>query len=131
MADRFTLIVNTPDREFYCGDVTMLELTTSEGDIGIYAGHIPLTAVIVPGVMTIHTDEGIKAAVHGGIIEILQSQVNVLAEVAEWPEEIDVNRANEARIRAERRLKSSDADVNIVRAEMALKRSLARINAVD
>ena len=130
MADRFTLIVNTPDREFYRGDVTMLELTTSEGDIGIYAGHIPLTAVIVPGVMTIHTDEGIKkAAVHGGIIEILQ--VNVLAEVAEWPEEIDVNRANEARIRAERRLKSSDADVNIVRAEMALKRSLARINAVD
>ena len=54
MADRFTLIVNTPDREFYRGDVTMLELTTSEGDIGIYAGHIPLTAVIVPGVMTIH-----------------------------------------------------------------------------
>ena len=132
MADRFTLIVNTPDREFYRGDVTMLELTTSEGDIGIYAGHIPLTAVIVPGVMTIHTDEGIKkAAVHGGIIEILQSQVNVLAEVAEWPEEIDVNRANEARVRAERRLKSSDADVNIVRVEMALKRSLARINALD
>ena len=52
MADRFTLIVNTPDREFYRGDATMLELTTSEGDIGIYAGHIPLTAVIVPGVMT-------------------------------------------------------------------------------
>ena len=61
MADRFTLIVNTPDREFYRGDATMLELTTSEGDIGIYAGHIPLTAVIVPGVMTIHTDEGIKS----------------------------------------------------------------------
>lgn len=81
--------------------------------------------------MTIHTDEGIKKAAVHGIIEILQSQVNVLAEVAEWPEEIDVNRANEARVRAERRLKSSDADVNIVRAEMALKRSLARINAVD
>ena len=43
MADRFTLIVNTPDREFYRGDVTMLELTTSEGDIGIYAGHIPVS----------------------------------------------------------------------------------------
>ena len=55
----------------------------------------------------------------------------MLAEVAEWPEEIDVYRANEARIRAERRLKSSDADENFVRAEMALKRSLARINAVD
>ncbi len=132
MADKFTLIVNTPDREFYRGEVSMLELTTSEGDIGIYAGHIPLTAVLVPGVMTIHEDGGEKkAAVHGGIIEILQTKVNVLAEVAEWPDEIDVNRANEARIRAERRLKSGDAHVNMVRAELALKRSLARLNAVD
>ena len=57
MADRFTLIVNTPDREFYRGDVTMLELTTSEGDIGIYAGHIPLTAVIVPGEYEIREGE--------------------------------------------------------------------------
>lgn len=51
--------------------------------------------------------------------------------MAEWPEEIDVNRANEARIRAERRLKSGDANINMMRAELALKRSLARLGAVD
>ncbi len=132
MADKFELIVNTPDRQFYHGDVDMVELVTSEGEIGVYAEHIPLTAVIVPGVMRIHEDGQIKkAAVHGGIIEILKDKVTVLAEVAEWPEEIDVNRANEAMIRAERRIKSGEANIDMVRAEAALKRSMARLGAVD
>ena len=132
MADKFELIVNTPDRQFYHDDVNMVELVTSEGEIGVYAEHIPLTAVIVPGVMRIHEDGQIKkAAVHGGIIEILKDKVTVLAEVAEWPEEIDVNRANEAMIRAERRIKSGEANIDMVRAEAALKRSMARLGAVD
>lgn len=132
MADKFELIVNTPDRQFYHGDVDMVELVTSEGEIGVYAEHIPLTAVIVPGVMRIHEDGQVKkAAVHGGIIEILKDKVTVLAEVAEWPEEIDVNRANEAMIRAERRIKSGEPNIDMVRAEAALKRSMARLGAVD
>lgn len=132
MADMktFRLLVNTPDRVFYSDDVTMVELVTSEGEIGIYAEHIPLTSVLVPCVMSIHEDGDIKkAAVHGGIIEILKDKVTVLAEVAEWPDEIDVNRANEAKLRAERRLASKDSGIDTVRAEAALKRSLARLNA--
>lgn len=132
MADMktFRLLVNTPDRVFYDDDVTMVELATSEGEIGIYAEHIPLTSVLVPCVMNIHVDGEIKkAAVHGGIIEILKDKVTILAEVAEWPEEIDVNRANEAKSRAERRLASKNSHTDVVRAEAALKRSLARLNA--
>lgn len=132
MADTFKLLVTTPDRVFYEDDVTMVELTTSEGEIGIYAEHVPLTAVLIPCVMTIHADGDIKkAAVHGGIVEVLKDKVTVLAEVAEWPDEIDVARANEARLRAERRLASHEADINVMRAELALKRSMARLNAVD
>jgi F-type H+-transporting ATPase subunit epsilon len=132
MADMktFRLLINTPDRVFYDEDATMVELATSEGEIGVYADHIPLTSVIVPCVMNIHVDGDVKkAAVHGGIIEILKDKVTVLAEVAEWPEEIDVNRANEAKIRAERRLASKEAGIDILRAEAALQRSLARLNA--
>ena len=82
--------------------------------------------------MTIYADGDIKkAAVHGGIVEVLKDKVTVLAEVAEWPDEIDVARANEARLRAERRLASHEADINVMRAELALKRSMARLNAVD
>ena len=133
MADMktFRLLVNTPDRVFYNDDVTMVELSTTEGEIGVYAEHIPLTSVLVPCVMNIHVDRDVKkAAVHGGIVEILQDKVTVLAEIAEWPEEIDVNRANEARTRAERRLSSNDPQIDVVRAEAALKRSLARLGAV-
>lgn len=127
----FRLKIISPDRIFYEGDVSMVELATSEGEIGIYAGHVPLTAVVEPCVMNIHEAEGLKkAALHSGFIEILKDQVSILAEVAEWPEEIDVNRANEARLRAERRLSGSEGSgVDVLRAELALKRSIARIKA--
>ena len=132
MADLQTikLLVNTPDRVFYHDDATFVELSTSEGDIGVYPGHIPLTAV--PCVLSIHNGNDVKkAAVHGGIIEILKDKITILAEVAEWSDEIDVERANEARLRAEKRLASHDNSLDMVRADAALKRSLARIKAVN
>ena len=129
MADTGTmkLLVNTPERVFFNGEATFVE-----GEIGVYPQHIPLTAVLVPCVLTIHQNDGIKkAAVHGGIVEVLKDKVTILAEIAEWPDEIDVNRANEAKIRAERRLASKDSNLDVSRAEMALKRSLARLGAAD
>ncbi len=131
MADlkKFRLEVISPERIFYSGDVEMLELTTTEGEIGIYADHIPLTTIIAPGVMTItETGSQLKqAAVLEGFMEITQEKVTVLAQSCEWPEEIDTNRAQEARARAERRLKSSDANINMSRAELALRKSLIRL----
>ena len=134
MADTGTmkLLVNTPERVFFNGEATFVELATSEGEIGVYPQNIPLTAVLVPCVLTIHQNDGIKkAAVHGGIVEVLKDKVTILAEIAEWPDEIDVNRANDAKIRAERRLASKDSNLDVPRAEMALKRSLARLGAAD
>ena len=134
MADLQTikLLVYTPDRVFYHDDATFVELSTSEGEIGGNPGHIQLTAGDVPCVLSIHNGNDIKkAAVHGGIIEILKDKITILAEVAEWSDEIDVERANEARLRAEKRLASHDSNLDMVRAEAALKRSLARIKAVN
>lgn len=132
MADTMKLLVNTPERVFYNDDVTFVELCTSEGEIGVYPNHVPLTAVLVPCVLKIHKDGEVKkAAVHGGIVEILKDRVTVLAEIAEWPDEIDVNRANEAKVRAERRLAAKEGNLDVHRAELALRRSLARLGAVD
>ena len=107
----------------------MVELTTTEGDIGVYAGHIPLTTIVAPGVLTItETKESLKeASLLEGFMEITPEKVTILAQSCEWPEEIDVNRAREARERAERRIKSNDSNVNMARAELALKKSLIRI----
>lgn len=129
----FELRIISPDRIFYEGQVDMVEFVSSEGEMGVYADHIPMTAVLAPGVLNIHEPDGIrKAALHSGFAEVLQDKVTILAEVVEWPEEIDINRANEARIRAERRLGGggSETNINFVRAELALKRSLTRINVL-
>ncbi len=123
----FKLKVISPDRIFYEGEAIMLELNTTEGEIGIYKNHVPMTYIIEPGVMTITEAEGKKeAALHAGFIQILQEEITILAEVVEWPEEIDEKRAEEARIRAERRLSMKDPNINLQRAEMALHRALTR-----
>lgn len=63
---------------------------------------------------------------HAGFAEILGEKVTLLAEVAEWPEEIDLERARKAEDRARERLNRKDADLDVARAELALKRALAR-----
>ena len=135
MADQsrfFRLQVISPDRIFYDGNVEMVELRTSEGEMGVLKGHIPLTAILVPGVLKIKEDgQERKAALHDGFVEIFQDHMTILAESCEWPEEIDINRANEAKQRAERRLSSGDANVNIARAELALRKSLIRIELAE
>ena len=134
MADKgFVLQIVSPDRVFYEGSVTMVELTTSEGEIGVYAGHIPMTNILKPGILHIVEADGNDkyAAVHEGFVEILPDSMSVLAEVAEWPEEIDVNRANEAKVRAERRLSDKSVDLDVARAELALRRAMTRIETAQ
>ena len=128
MAEGMKLHVITPEERFYDGEVSMVELTTTEGNIGIYPNHIPLTAVVAPGVLKIHEGSEVKeAALMSGFITILPESVTIMAETVEWPDEIDFNRAEEARIRAERRLASKDGNLDVLRAEMALKRALVRL----
>lgn len=129
----FRLKIISPDRIFYDDDVEMVELRTTEGEMGVLKGHIPLTAILAPGVLTIKEAAGgtKEAALHSGFVEVMQDHVTILAESCEWPEEINLNRAKEAQIRAERRLKSGDSAINIARAELALRRSLIRIELAE
>lgn len=129
MADLFRLQIITPERKFYDGEASMVELSTTEGDIGVYRNHIPLTAIVAPGVLKIHEEGGVKeAALMSGFIEILPEKITIMAEVAEWPEEIDANRAEDAKVRAERRLKEESGEIDAMRAELALRRALVRLS---
>lgn len=130
MADTLQLVIITPEREFFRGEATFVEFTTTDGDVGIYPRHIPTTVVLDPGVLRIHTGKDVReAALHSGFAEILGDRITILAEAVEWPEEIDKNRAEEARIRAERKLEDSAADGS--KAELALKRSVLRIHMAE
>ena len=124
----FDLEIITPDRVFYKGQASMIEFNTTEGEIGIYKDHIPLTVIIKPGVLTITSEEEkTKAALHSGFATIMQDKVTILAEVIEWGDEIDEERAEAAKQRAEERLRSNQAAVDMARAEAALLRAVARI----
>lgn len=133
MADNqlFTLKIITPDRVFYEGEASMVEFNTTEGEIGVYKMHVPTTVIVSPGVLTITEAEGQKhAALHAGFAEILPEKVTILAEIIEWPEEIDQDRADRAKERAEERLRSKTPETDILRAETALQRALARIQVL-
>ena len=133
MADNiFKVEIITPDRVFYQGETDFIEFTTVNGQMGVYKNHIPLTAALAPGLVTIHKGEDeVLAAVHSGFVEILGEKITFLAELAEWPDEIDVDRALKARDRAEERLDNHSEDIDIKRAEFALKKALIRIDAAD
>ena len=134
MADdrNFTLKIITPDRVFYEEEVSMVEFNTVEGEVGIYKDHIPMTMIVAPGILTITRGDEVKeAALHAGFTEVLPDKVTILAEIIEWPEEIDVARAEESKSRAEGRIREHTPGTDMGRAEMSLKRAVARIQVVN
>ena len=127
--EQFDLKIITPERTFFEGKSDFCEFTTVDGRVGVLAGHEAMTLILAPGVLHIHNGgEDRKAALHAGFAEVLPGSITVLAQIAEWPEEIDKNRAEEARIRAERRIKE---DGSSIRDELALRRAIARIESIS
>lgn len=131
MADLFELKIIEPNGMFYEGESNFLEFISVEGEMGVYKNHLPLTTILKPGVMKIHEHGEIKKlAMIGGFVEIQKEKITILAEDARWPEEIDVERAEAAKHRAEERLRKKESGTDIARAEAALARALARIHTV-
>lgn len=127
----FELKVITPERVFYEGKVSMVEFNTTEGEIGVYKGHIPTTVIVEPGILTISEPEQLKnAALHAGFAQILPDEVTILAEIVEWPSEIDEERAERAKERAEERLASKASNMDVTRATIALKKAICRLEAL-
>lgn len=122
----------TPQREMYNGEADMVIFRSTSGDVGIMHGHIPMVTVLDYGVLRIMDGgEAVKkAAVFGGFAEVDGESVSILTDAAEWSDEIDVQRAEAARNRAEDRL-NNDTKADDLKAELALKRALIRINTAD
>lgn len=114
-------------------DVTKLVVPAAEGQITILPKHAALLSALGIGEMVVHHSGGVDAyVIHGGFVQVLNDQVSILADAAEHSEEIDLARAEAARERAQRRLEGRDTDiprsgVDVLRAQLALQRSLVRI----
>jgi F-type H+-transporting ATPase subunit epsilon len=122
------------DRSVFEGEADLVLAPTTEGQIGILPGHAPTLAVLGMGILTVRRGEAEEIfTVTGGFIEIQPDIVTVLADASEHIEEINVNRAQQARERAEKLLEEGappDTD-SYLKIEAALRRSNLRLKAVE
>lgn len=125
----FLLEIVTPERKVYAEDVNMVVVKGAEGELGILPNHIPLVTPL--RISAAKIKQGSKetiVAVQGGFLEVRKDKVVLLAESAEFPSDIDVERAQAAKTRAEQRLTSARKDeVDFRRAELALQRAMNRL----
>src|ERR1700738_400002 len=130
LPEAIELIIVTPQRQLLREKVASVQLPGASGELGILPGHAPLITELGNGELSYVASSGsepVALAILSGFAEVLPDRVTVLAETAERPEEIDVERAKEALSRAEKRLSSHDPDIDWDRASVALQRALIRI----
>jgi len=132
MADStFMVEIVTPERILFRDEVQFLVAPGTEGELGVLRNHAPLVGALKIGVLRYKDKNGAqkKMALSGGFMEVVDNIARVLAETAEQGDDIDILRAKAARERAEKRLQAREETVNLTRAEMALKRAIARLKA--
>jgi len=128
----FLLEIVTPERKVYEQDVDMIIVRGVEGELGILPNHIPLvTPLRIAPLEVKKGGDRESIAVNGGFMEVRKDKVVILAESAELPGEIDVDRAKAARERAQQRLNAKREDIDFRRAEMALQRAVTRIRVAE
>jgi F-type H+-transporting ATPase subunit epsilon len=123
------LEIVTPERKVYEQEVNMIIARGVEGELGILPNHIPLVTPLKIAPLEAKKAGGNDTiAVSGGFMEVRKNKVVILAESAELPGEIDLERAKAAKDRAQQRLQARRDDIDYRRAEMALQRAMTRIN---
>ena len=125
----------TAEREVLSDEADMVIAPASEGTVGILPRHAPLLTALIPGMLVLKKDGQEEAmAVSGGFLQVANNRVLILADTAERGEELDEQRAQESRDRAEAALRDAARGGNTMETELAraaLRRSLARLNVVQ
>ena len=131
LPNQIQLEVVSPERELVHESTLSVSIPAKNGYLGILPGHAPLLSELQPGELTYIEDHVTRClSVSWGFVEVLPERVIVLAQTAERAEEIDVDRAQRAKQRAEERLRNVTAtDIDFERARAALMRALARLHA--
>lgn len=130
LPESIQLIVVTPERQLLRESAVEVTVPGLDGQLGILPGHAPLMTELGIGELAYRTSTSSQAvvlAVISGFAEVLPDRVTVLAETAERAEEIDLARAEAAKARAEKRLAAGDSNLDWDRANIALQRSVIRI----
>ena len=132
MAKLFPFYMVTPDGKSYRGECDLLSVNSTDGILGILANHAPLEAILDIGQTVAHIGNKEEVfAVSGGILHITKEGVTILADSFEAKDEIDLSRAENSKSRAESRLKSKGENIDVKRAEVALRKAINRIKVAS
>ncbi|PKM90123.1 MAG: ATP synthase F1 subunit epsilon [Firmicutes bacterium HGW-Firmicutes-12] len=132
MAKSLKLDVVTPDRTLLSTEIASLIVPAVEGYLGVLPNHAPMILGLLPGAVKYRSDGKLNfLSISGGFMEIGPDRVTLLADCAEKANEIDRERAQAAKGRAAQRLKERPSGLDVQRAELALKRALARLQVTD
>ncbi len=126
------LEIVTAERVVLSDDVDQVNAPTRDGRVGILPRHMPLLTILTPGELDIiKGGERTEYAVSGGFLEVLPNRVTILADTVERADEIDEDRAELARQRAEERLRERQSDQDMAMAEAELRRAMVRIKVAQ
>ncbi|MCL2426196.1 MAG: ATP synthase F1 subunit epsilon [Oscillospiraceae bacterium] len=125
---KLNLRITTPDNVKYDDDAEMVIMRCITGDMGILADHEPASAILDYGVLRIFKDnEERRIAVFGGIAQVGDNKVTILANDAQWPEDIDLAFVEAERSRIERRSQEDLDDLTIQRDQVLMRRTLVQM----
>ena len=127
----FSFEVHTPYRPFFSGRVEYISLLLSDGEIGVYANHSAFSAPALSCILSIKDDRGAlrRAFITDGILEVKEHKTVLMVDTAEWPEEIDRDRALAAKQKAEESLETALLKFEIDNAKAKLRRAEFRLKA--
>ncbi|MEG1752760.1 MAG: ATP synthase F1 subunit epsilon [Christensenella sp.] len=129
MAAEFLVEIITPERSFFCESVVSVIFPTDDGQMSIQKGHESEVVTVMPGEVKINTGKKwLMCSVAEGFLEVRPDETIMFTQAAEWPDEIDVKRAERAKERAEDRLRQRKSAEEYRRNKIALARAMARLS---
>ena len=130
MAGKLNLEVAVPERQLINEEVDEVQAPAATGYLGVLPGHAPLVSELQVGVLSFRVGDKIRAmALDGGVMEVLPAHVRVLADEAQWGEEVDIDKESRTRDEVQERLRERTETVDFDRERLVLARAQARLEA--
>ncbi len=133
MAKSYHLVVVSAEQQMFAGNVQHIQVSGSEGELGIFHGHAPLLTAIKPGMVRIVKENNSEEFIYlsGGILEVQPTNVTVMADTAIRGEDLDEARALEAKRKAEDHMSKSHGDVDYAQASAELAKAIAKLRVIE
>lgn len=132
MSNTFLLEVLTPEKQFFSGEVEAITVCCTDGQLTVLKGHAPLICGIQVGAMRMKENGKWRSAFNSeGFMEVAPERVLLFVQACEWPEQINVRRAQEARERAQRHLREQRSMMEYKHSQISLMRAMMRLRVKE